>query len=176
MDPLLTRLTAAAAPLLGLLLIGTSPLAAQEDCALVFAAMDKVMTTPTHISSTTTVAGKPEVTEMLYSGEAAFMKEKGKWIRQPISVKQIGTQEQEGRARKRNSCKELKDDVVDGEAAVVYTTRSEGPGERSDGQITISKRSGLPLRNEIDMERGGKPGKTHYSVRYDYKKIVVPKD
>jgi len=175
MDALLTRLTAAAAPVLGLLLIGSLPLAAQDDCAPVFAALDKVMTTPTHISSTTTVAGKPQVTEMLYSGETAFMKEKGKWILQPISVKQIGTQEQEGRARKRNTCKALKDDTVEGEAAVVYSTLTEGPGERSEGQVTISKKSGLPLRNEIDMERGGKPGKTHYSVRYDYKNVAVPK-
>ena len=161
--------------LCGFLLAGAAPLMAQTDCKPVFDALDKVMSTPTHIYSSTKEGGKPKTTETIYSGDAIFTNETGKWARSEATVKQVTTQEAENRRKSVHACHFVKDEPVNGELAAVYSAQAATTGQKSDAKIWISKSNGLPLRNEVDLQLGGKSEKNHYSVRYDYKNVDPPK-
>ena len=67
------------------------------------------------------------------------------------------------------TCKDLRDEAVDGEAAVVYSDNFTGKAAKTEGQIWISKKTGLVLRQEVDVDLGAK-GKGHQSIRFDYSK------
>jgi hypothetical protein len=157
----------------GILLIGGSPLAAQDDCKPVFDALNKVMTVPVHIYSSTPVSGKPKTTESIYTEDGIFTNGEGKWVKSSMRREQVGQQEMEGRKKGDNSCKYVKDETVNGEATAVYTTRMETSERKTEGQIWISRSAGLPVRNEVDLLSGGK--RTHYSVKYEYKNVAPPK-
>jgi hypothetical protein len=167
-------------------LLAATPLAAQSGCQPVDEAMNKVMTTPTHIYATMTSvpsngANPPtdETThsETIYVGGAAYVKVGGKWSRGEVTPEQIMKQEQENRKNSKSTCRYLRDESVNGEAAAVYSTHSERSDVghiTSDGQIWISKSSGLPLRDEVHIDSGGAVGKNHYSGRYEYTNVHPP--
>jgi hypothetical protein len=84
-------------------------------------------------------------------------------------------QQEEARQNSKESCHFLKDDETEGGAAV-YDSHSETNLGKSDLKIWITKATGLPVREEIDLDLGGEAGKTHSSVRFDYDHIEAPKD
>ena len=67
------------------------------------------------------------------------------------------------------TCKYLRDEAADGEAAVVYSDNFTGKAAKTEGQIWVSKKTGLVLRQEVDVDLGAK-GKGHQSIRFDYSK------
>jgi hypothetical protein len=67
------------------------------------------------------------------------------------------------------TCKYLRDEAVDGEATVVYSDNFISKAAKTEGQIWISKKTGLVLRQEGDVDLGAK-GKGHQSIRFDYSK------
>jgi hypothetical protein len=160
-----------------LLLLSAAPLAAQSECKPVFEALDKVMGTPTHFYVTTNVNGKPKTTETIYHDGAIYSNTDGKWTKAPYTTKQVADTEQENRRKSVYICSYLKEEPVNGQKAAVYSTHTSVlSGDKTDGQMWISKDTGLPLRNEADSIPGGKDAKkTHYSVRYDYTKVVPPR-
>ena len=68
-------------------------------------------------------------------------------------------------------CRYLKDELVAGEMAAVYSLKNKG---KVDSQIWISKAKGLPLRQEDDVDLGAGKGKSHNSTRYEYGNIKPP--
>jgi hypothetical protein len=155
-------------------LIASSPLAAQASCQPVFDAMTKVVNTPSHIYNTSAKAGKSRTTETIYAGGAVYAKVQDKWTRGRITPQEILKQEQLNRQNSKYSCRYVKDEPVNGEAAALYSTHAENPDAKSDSQIWISKSRGLPLRQELDIDAGGAAGKTHYSVRYEFRSVKPP--
>lgn len=149
-------------------------------CKFVFDANDNLNTTPWHMYVTelqgVTKSEKPETTESIFVGGVRYIQFRGQWKRSPMTVSQMRDQELENRKNAKNqSCHFAKDDIVNGEAASVYSVHYESEDARSDGQVWISKRSGLILRNELDIDSGGgKLGLNHYSVRYDYSNVKAP--
>jgi hypothetical protein len=171
------RLLRAAGFTFGLLLTGPTRVAAQDPCQPSYDAMSKVMSTPAHIYSTMT--GVPNsadkhTTEIIYIGGATYVKLGSKWSRSPMTTQQVMQKEEENRKASKTTCQYLRDEVVNGEAAAVYNTRSERAdmGIKSDGQIWISKSKGLPLKNEIDITSDG--SKNHHSTRYEYANVQAP--
>jgi hypothetical protein len=161
---------------LGSLLLGAMTLAAQEECQPVFNALDKVMSTPTRILSTTTAGGKPKTTETIYADKAIFTSINGKWTRSPASLEKVQQQEKDGRKTTVYACSHVKDEEGSGEASQIYSVSAKPvSGPKTESQFWISKSTGLPLRNEVDVERSGKEAKSHYSVRYEYKNVAAPK-
>jgi hypothetical protein len=154
--------------------MGSAPLAAQNDCRPVFDALDKVMSTSTHIYSTTKTGGKSVTSETIYVGESIFTLDKGKWNRSAVKTDQLMKQEKDNRLKSSYVCGPLKDETVDGEKVAVYSTKTSTREVKTEGKLSISKDSGLPVRNEIDVDAGTKGGKTHYSVRYEYKNVEAP--
>jgi hypothetical protein len=77
-------------------------------------------------------------------------------------------QERENRRNTKNEhCAHVRDEAVDGEAAVVFSTHYESEYAKVDALIWISRSSGLALREELDMDPG-ELGKSHTSVRTAY--------
>jgi hypothetical protein len=171
------RLLSAAGFTFGLLLTGPARLAAQDPCQPTYDAMSKAMSTPTHIYMTMT--GVPNsadkhTTEVIYIGGATYVNVGGKWSRSPMTSQQVIEKEEENRKASKMTCKYLRDEAVNGEAAAVYSTHSDRAdmGIKSDGQIWISKSKGLPLKNEIDITSGGSTN--HHSTRYEYANVQAP--
>jgi hypothetical protein len=162
---------------LGLLLIGAAPLAGQDSCQPLNDAMSKVLNTPTHIYSSMSFAtdrgNRPVTSETIYAAGSAYTKLNGAWKRSMFTPQQVAKREEENRRNSKTTCRYLKDESVDGETAAVYSTHSETDGQKSDGQIWISKTRGLPLRHEFDII-GGASKKDHHSTRYEYRNVQPP--
>lgn len=157
------------------LLAGAAPLAAQQECQPVFDAMDKVLRTPTRMFTTTTVDGKPQTTETLYTAGGLYTNASGRWVRSDITLQQAKKLDEDGRKNSAHVCRYLRDEPVNNEKAAVYRTQLGTPGKSSDGTMWISRGSGLPLKNEVDVDSGGSGPRNHFSVRYDYKNVAPPK-
>jgi hypothetical protein len=166
--------------------LGPTPLAAQGGCQPVDDAMNKVMTTPTHIytsmSPVPSTGGQPRTdeathSETIYVGGSAYVKVGGKWSRSEWTPQRITKQEQENRKQSKSTCRYLRDESVNGETAAVYSTHSERSDVvghiTSDGQVWISKSKGLPLRHEMDLDAGDGI-KHHHSTRYEYTNVQPP--
>ena len=152
--------------------------AADGSCPMVFDALTKVVTTPHHTFSTQTAGGannKSVSNESIETGGAIYVKLNGKWTRSRLTSQEMLTQTQENRKNARNAaCHYVRDDVVRGESASVYTAHSETEDAKTDAQVWISKSNGLPLREEIDMDTGDGQAKSHYSMRYEYGNVKAP--
>jgi len=148
---------------------------AADSCQPVFDAMSKVLVTPSHVFSTQgagTRAGAKPPSESIYFGGAIYVKLNDKWIRSKMSAQQMLEQEKENREHGTATCRYLREEVVGGEAAALYSAHSENEGVKSDGQVWISKK-GLPLRQELDIDVGD-PSKIHHSLRYEYGNVQAP--
>lgn len=64
--------------------------------------------------------------------------------------------------------------MFDGEAAMVYTMHSETEDSKDDAQMWISRATGFPLREEMDVDVGGAADKDHFSARFEYSNIHPP--
>jgi hypothetical protein len=74
-----------------------------------------------------------------------------------------------------STCHYLRDEIVGGEAAQVYSMRTEVDGSINDHTIWISKSRGLYLRQESDISvSGSESDKRHISTRYEYTNVHAP--
>ena len=168
----------------GLTLAARTPLAAQNTCQVVNDAQDKGMTVPTHtyidMAPVPSSGAEPRPSdihhaETIYLGTSAFAKLRGKWQRSQWTAQRMIKQEQEDRQTGNFTCQYLGDEAVNGERAAVYSTHSERDKVKSDGEIWISKRRGLPLRYDFDVEMtNGVTSKNHVSTRYEYSNVRAP--
>ncbi len=114
-----------------------------------------------------------QTTEDISVDGAIYVQIHGKWRKSPLTVKQLQEQEQENRKDAQNtSCHYVRDEAVNGEAASVYKAHAETEGLKSDGLVWISKRNGLVLRQEEDLDMSG--DKLHVSAHYQYGKVTAP--
>ncbi|HUI41545.1 MAG TPA: hypothetical protein VL523_06225 [Terriglobia bacterium] len=138
----------------------------------------KVFTTPVHIFMTKTAAyerGKVTSSETIYLNNATYVYVNGKWRRSPTSPQSLlEMQKKEPGSDSTATCRRVREESVNGEAAVVYSTHYQTPDEKLDTQVWISKTRKLPLKGEVDMDVGGTMGKSHTDMRYDYKNVQAP--
>jgi hypothetical protein len=167
-----------AALLISIAAVGRPALAVDAACKPVLDAIAKQIGTPTHLFMTETAAfrsGKTETMESIYSGGAIYVQVKGQWRRSPMTTQEMRQQQEENqRNAKSLSCRYLRDEAVAGEAAAVYRSQGATEDSKSDATMWVSKRTGLPLKHEIDLDVGGKLGKSHRSIRYDYADVRPP--
>jgi len=139
----------------------------------------KVLTTPTHIYTTRTAAflfgGKPSTSETIYAGGAIYVRVYDHWTRSTITPQDILQQKKDNQNNSKMTCRYLREESVNGEAAAVYSTHTETEDDKVDVQVWISKSKGLPLREELDTDVGGKLGKSHSSMRYEYGNVEPPR-
>lgn len=173
-----------AAATLGLVLsLPLSALAAPDSaCEPMFDAFTKLVRTPNHqymSQSSETDAlkhgGKIRTSESISTSDSSYLKINDEWHKIPITAQDMLKQQDEARQNSKQTCHFLNDDKSEGDTAV-YDSHSETGKGTADLKIWITKATGLPAREEIDLDLGNEAGKTHSSVRFDYDNIEAPKD
>ena len=152
---------------------GRPALAMDPACKPVLDAMAKQAATPSHLHMTQVAAfrgGKPMTGESIYTGNVLYIQVRGTWRRSPVSVQDMTKQREEStRNAKSMACRYLRDETVGGEAAAVYRSQAEIEDAKSDSTLWVSKRTGLPLRSESDIDTGAswarstRRSATHYA-------------
>jgi hypothetical protein len=147
-------------------------------CKIVVDSLAKQHGTPTHLyaeqSETSRAGGKPRINEMIYFGDAIYIQEKGQWVRSPLSVQGMRKQQEENlRNAQGMTCRYVRDEAVSGETAAIYQSSATTPAGKSNSTLWVSKRTGLPLRSETDIDPGTQDA-VHITMRYDYANVHPP--
>ena len=146
---------------------------AQDDCKKVFDAGERLTTTPHHAYLIQVNGKKQESREEISVDGAIFVQLNGKWKKSPLTVQDRLKQQQENRTTAKNtSCRHLRDEAVNGEAAEVYSAHAENESIKSDSLVWISKSKNRILRQEEDIDETDT--KFHESVRYEYINVAAP--
>lgn len=162
---------------LSLLVMGhAAPAHAVDSCQPVFDALTKLITTPSHSYTTSTPVngGKAHTAETILTQGKKYIRVNGKWMGTPVTTAEVLEQERENEKNGKATCRLLRSEAVNGEAAVVYSLNRQTTGFKEDSQIWISKSHGIPLREEQDADWGGKIGKAHNSARFEYGNVRPP--
>jgi hypothetical protein len=162
---------------LGHLLMGALPLAAQADCKVILDAEDKALNTSSHQYVTGTTGATKVSSELIYAAGNIYMLINGKWISSGTTkdVEQLMQKNLQNPKASKPVCSHLKDELVNGELAGVYTSSEVvASGSMVSTQIWISKTKGLPLRQDVDVDLGTGKAKTHNSTRFEYGNIKPP--
>lgn len=154
---------------LGQFLIVVKPAAAQDKCKVPLDATTKLLETPNHAYVTMNMGGKPETGESISVNGVIYAKYAGKWSA-GMTTKEMKELDAANRLKNKTTCGYLKDELVNGEMAAVYSVHDVSPKSTSDSTIWISKGKGLPLKLEIDLDGG----KSHVSNRFEYGDIKPP--
>ncbi len=146
--------------------IWTAADAADSGCKVVFDAMSRAATTPHHTFTTSSADPRSAVSEQIYDGKANYVLTAGKWRLSPMTPQMVVDQERENERESKSVCTVIREESIDGVSAVLYSVRSDNDGDISNGQIWISKASGLPVHIKTDV-----PSDT----RYVFSGIETPK-
>jgi len=149
---------------------------AADACQPVFDALTKVATTPSHSYTTSTGVngGAPTEAETIFANGQKYIRARGKWMRLPVTSEEVVEQEKEKEQHGKSACQSLRTESANGEAAIVYSVHREYEEVNEDGQMWISKSTGLPLRAEEDFENKGNKVKEHRSTRFEYGNVRPP--
>jgi hypothetical protein len=154
----------------------TAASAASTDCKPVFDAMEKMAGTPNHLRMHRTAGfAGPSDSESITTPDAMYVQVKGAWHRTPYDAQHAMADLRAESAPKNTTCTHLRDENVAGEDSAVYdTVDRQDEGETVNSRIWISKTRGLPVKQTIDMDIGGKQGKSHTDVLMDYADVKAP--
>lgn len=153
------------------------PARAADACQPVFEAMTKIVTTPSHSYTTHTggsTNGKPAESETIYVEGKAYMRVRSKWMPSPATPQEVLDQLKENRDKGRNTCQVLRRELIGAEPVTVYSVHSETENFKEDSQMWISKVTGRVLKEEQDVDMGGRIGREHRSARFDYNNVRAP--
>ncbi|MBS0431789.1 MAG: hypothetical protein JSS21_05225 [Proteobacteria bacterium] len=151
--------------------------AADPACKPVFDAMVKMAGTPNHqyLSESAAYRAAPGSGEIITTSSAMYVKVSGAWHKDVYNPQQQMAEMREAATSKPMTCTHLRDEAVAGEPTALYaTTEKQDDGDTVDSQLWISKSRGLPVRQTIDVDVGGKAGKSHSELRIDYKNVQAP--
>ena len=155
-----------------------TPLHAADACRSIASATAKIWEIPVHLYLNQTFGARglaARSSESIYVGGAIYVTVGGRWTRSRASIADLKSAQAEGKdSVAKPSCRYLRDEAVDGEAAAVYFEHHEGDGYKTDVTVWISKSRNVPLRSESDMDTGGADGKSRSAIRYDYKNVQPP--
>lgn len=149
---------------------------AADPCQPVFDALTKVATTPSHSYTTNIGAngGKATQGETIFANGQKYIRAQGKWMRIPVTSQDVLEQEKDKREHGKSTCQFLRNESVNGETAMLFTVHREYEEVKEDGQMWVSRDSGLLLRVEEDFDNGGNKVKEHRSTRFEYGNIRPP--
>lgn len=155
-------------------LLGGACFASSPACQAVMEAVTKVYTVPVHLYTfTATPSGKTSSSEVIYANRFTYVQVNGRWRSSPVNEQEVKAVKARAQADTTARCTVVRDEPVDGEAATLYRRHTTDEDTTIDSQVWVSKKTGLPLKQVIDMDAGAS-GKNHQSVRYDYVNVGVP--
>ena len=152
----------------------TASALAADSCQPVFDALTKLITTPSHSYTTAANGGKQRTAETIMTQGKKYIRGNGKWMDTSVTTAEVLEQEREIEKNGKATCRLLRSEAVNGEAAVVYSLSRQTVGFKEDAQIWISKSTGKPLREEQDVDMGGEIGKAHNSAHFEYGNVQPP--
>jgi hypothetical protein len=151
---------------------------AANPCQPVFDARAKVVTTPNHsfttITSETGNGGRATESETIFANRRKYVRARGNWMRVPVNSQDVVEQEKEKEENAKSTCQFLREESVNGEAAMLYSLHREYDEVTEDGEMWVSKGTGLPLRVEEDVDNRGSKVREHCSTRFEYGDIRPP--
>lgn len=162
---------------LSLLVIGQAVTArAADSCQPVFDALQKLVTTPSHSYTTSTAlkGGSPQTGETIMARGEKYIRVNGKWMDSRVTTAEVLGQEKENEKNGKSTCQFVRSEPVNGNNASLYHMQREAGNFKEDSQIWIAVSTGLPLREEQDMDYGGTIGKRHNSARFEYTNVQPP--
>jgi hypothetical protein len=152
-----------------------SPVYAADSCQPIFEALTKVATTSSYsYTKSPPVNGNSVESETIFANGQKYIRVRGKWIRLPVTSEDVVEQEKEKEQHGKSTCQFLRSESVNGEATMVYSVQREYDEVKEDGQMWISKTTGLPLRAEEDFDNKDNKVKEHRSTRFEYSNIRAP--
>ncbi|HEX3740248.1 MAG TPA: hypothetical protein VHV29_11035 [Terriglobales bacterium] len=158
--------------------LNCAPSFGADSCQQVFDALTKVVSTSGHKYSTHTASSLdgPITTheETIYTREKTYLRVNNKWAESPLTKAEILEREQGNRKHGKAMCLFLRTETVNGELADVYSLDNESAVSKEDAWIWILRRTGLPMREEVDVDTGSNGGKSHRSTRYEYGNVRPP--
>ena len=163
--------------LLSLFVIAQAATARAADaCQPVFDALKKAAITPNHSYTTSSAVngGKAAETETISANGQKYIQARGKWMRIGVTSQDVLEQEKEKEEHGKSTCRLVRSESVNGEAAMLYSVNREYEGTMEDEQMWIAKGTGLPLRVEGDFDNRGNKVKEHRSARFEYGNIRPP--
>jgi hypothetical protein len=162
--------------LLAAILCWSAPASSQDSCQPVYDALTKLAATPSHsyASMTDPSGGGATAAEFIYMQNKAYMKVGSNWTDGPMRPKELFEKEMQNRKNSHAKCQLVRSDSTEGQTATVYSLHGENEHAKEDAQVWVSKTTGLPLREEADIELSGSPGKRHVSNRYEYSNVRAP--
>jgi len=152
--------------------VALSRLAWADDpaCQPVYQSMERLAATPSHQWTSQTNSGsKPITSEIVTLGDSRYLQVGGVWKRIPYSTAESIKQQAEQRKDRTSTCRAVRDEAIDGASASLVAVHTVAGDNASDQQVWISKSSGLPVRQVIDIG-----GITHMEIRYSYTNVVAP--
>jgi hypothetical protein len=149
---------------------------AEDSCQPVFEALTKVAATPSHSYTTSTAVngGRPTDGETIFANGQKYIRARGRWMRIPVTSQDVLEQEKEKQQHGNATCQFLRSESVNGEAAMLYSMHREYEEVKEDGQMWVSRGSGLLLRVEEDVDNRGNKVKEHRSTRFEYGNVRPP--
>jgi hypothetical protein len=148
-------------------------------CDVPLSAMNKLWQTPSHQYMTETAGylnGKTRTSEIITTRTDRYLLVNGSWHHSALGKEEVAQmiESNEANARK-DECTFVRDESVNGESAALYTAKHKTEEDSSTTQLWVSRKTGLPLKFEIDRDVGGGAiGKSHQTLRVDYTNIAAP--
>jgi hypothetical protein len=158
-------------------ILPTQALAAGDVCQSLLDANLKIYSAPVHIYTTETAiftGGKARTNELIYLNGKTYLQIAGKWRISPQTPKQMQEIRKKAEAGAKVTCKVVREEPVNGEAALLYNAHQETEDVKIDSQVWVSKARGVPLKTESDSDMGGANGKVHRTLRYEYSNVQAP--
>ena len=147
-----------------------------DSCQPVFDALTKVATTPSHSYTTRTGinGGTPTEAETIFANGQKYIRARGRWMRIPVTSQDVVEQEKEKEQHGTSTCKFLRNESVNGDPAMLFSVHREYEEVKEDGEMWVSRGSGLLLRVEEDVDNRGNKVKDHRSTRFEYGNVRPP--
>ena len=149
-------------------------------CKALNEALLKLAQTPNHSyteASGAIAGGRSRTTERIATATAVYIQLQGKWLKGSVTPQQELEMQQDAlKDDDRNgTCRYVRDEAVDGETSALYATHKQDDGGKSDTQIWISRKRGLPLRQVVHLSVGsGETGESQMTTKYVYENVRAP--
>jgi hypothetical protein len=146
-------------------------------CRPLIEAERKQIMTPHHVYMTqhkSGAAGGETTSESIFAEGVTYIQIRGSWRRSPMTPQMLlGQLERNLKSAKTYSCQRIGNESVGGVSAVVFTAHTENEGVVADTRTWIAGGTGLPVRQEEDLDTGF-GDKRHMSLRYEYANVHAP--
>ena len=95
-------------------------------------------------------------------------------MRLPVTSQDVVEQEKEKEQHGTSTCQLLRNESVNGDPAMLFSVHREYEEVKEDGQMWVSRGTGLLLRVEEDFDNRGNKVKDHRSTRFEYGNVRPP--